>query len=91
VNGFGGHPLSTRLQRDNQRTPGEYWRANVSAIHGRVRVAQGVDLDAGFILMKKEIAYLASQVGLSLFPLNVRCSYTGLAAGRCIHRTCPLL
>ena len=65
--------------------------SHVSAIHGRVRVAQVVDLDAGFILMKKEIAYLASQAGLSLFALNVRCSRTGPAEGRCIDRTCALL
>jgi hypothetical protein len=36
----------------NRADAGDYWRADVSAIHGRVRVAQVVDLDAGFILMK---------------------------------------
>ena len=54
-------------------------------------LAQVVDLVCGFHFDENGIAYLALQAGLSLFPLNVRCSYTGLAAGRCIPRTRPLL
>jgi hypothetical protein len=32
-----------------------YWKAGASAIHGGVRVAQVVDLGAGFILMEMRI------------------------------------
>jgi hypothetical protein len=41
--------------------------------------------------MKKGIPCLALKAGLSLFPVDVRCSRTGLADGRPIDRTCPLL
>jgi hypothetical protein len=47
-------------------------------------------LRGGFHFDEKWGACLALKAGLSLFPVNVRCSRTGLADDRRIDRTCPL-